>query len=98
GDLAPIEQHVVGPLDGGGATGAVKALGDGGDGRPGREREQVRRAPDDERGEQGAAGGRAPAPALPPAARGLLAGGDERAVRRAGGRAAPGAGARRGGP
>ena len=65
---------------------------DVGDREPGAERQQRVELAQDQRAQQRGARRRLPAPALPPAAGGLHAGGHERAVGRAGGRRARGRG------
>ncbi len=83
--LAPVEQHVVGPLD---LRRRARQLGHG---DPGHQGQQPRWVADQERAEQRAPGRGAPRPALPPAPGRLLGRGDERSVGRAGGRQRPGA-------
>ena len=79
-DLAAVDEHVVGPLD---AGGVAHGLGHGDAGLQRDERGRI--DAQHEREQQGAARRRRPRAALAPAARGLLGGGDQRAVRRAGG-------------
>ena len=79
--LAPVDQHVVGPLERRArSAGGLRGLRHR---HAGGERQQRRRVAQHQRAQQRRARGRAPAPTLAPAARGLLCGGHERAVRRA---------------
>ena len=79
GHLAAVDLDVVGPLHACGLARHVRHR------ETGAEREQRVELAQHERAQQRRAGGRLPAPALPPAAGGLRSGGHERAVRRPGG-------------
>jgi len=86
GELAAVEPDVVGPLDLALDAG-TQLLGGGADGeRDGEGQQQVAlvERPQDRRVEQGLAFWCGPDASLAPAARGLLAGGDDRAARGAG--------------
>ena len=74
GDLAPGDRYVVGPLDQRVGAGDVR------DREPGPQRQQLVELAQDQRSGDGDAGRRRPLAALTAATRGLLIGGDERAV------------------
>ena len=79
GDLTTVDEHVVGPLD-------LRVLGPAtsATARRRRERQQRRGVAQDERQQQRPPGRRGPRPPLASAPGALLAGGDQRPVRRAG--------------
>ena len=79
GDLAPLDLDVVRPLHARGLARHVR------DCEPGAERQKSVELTQHQRAQQRRAGGRLPAPALPPAPGRLRSGGHERAVRRPGG-------------
>ena len=77
GDLAPPDPDVVGPLDRGGQRQRLADRHRGG------ERQPLAQLAQDDGHQDGGARRRGPDPSLAAAARGLLVGGDQRAVRRA---------------
>ena len=85
-DLAPVEEHVVGPFDRRVRPDHLRHR------RPRRQRQQSRRLADHDRAQQRAPRRRAPCAALAPAARRLLGRRHDRAVRSAAGGELPGAG------